>query len=59
MTAGSFSMQLGVWGAKLPPPQLVQGRGLVGVQGAKPLRAPEIWDFKVQNTAQKLNFVVQ
>ena len=39
--------------------QKVQGRGLVGVQGAKPLGAPGIWYFKVQNTAQKLNFVVQ
>ena len=31
----------------LQPPQQVQGR------------APEIWHLKVQNTAEKLNFMVQ
>ena len=55
-------MQLGVWGAlNLPPAGPGQKSG--GVQGARPLRNPEIWHFKVQNTDQKLNlwfsFLVQ
>ena len=45
MTASHLLMQLG--GGALQAPHQVQGR------------APEIWHLKVQNTAEKLNFVVQ
>ena len=47
----------GLGGAKPPPAGLGQRFG--GGPGAKPLGAPEIWHFKVQNTTQKLNSVVQ
>ena len=52
-------MQLGFLEAlNLPPAGPGQRSGGGGGPGARPLRAPEIWHFKEQNTAQKLNFVV-
>ena len=59
MTAGSSLMQLGGGGGGLNLPPTGPGQRSGGVQVAKPLEAPETWHFKVQNTTQKLNFVVQ
>ena len=39
LVGGVKNIQLGVWGALLAP-QCVQGKALVGVQGAKPPEAP-------------------
>ena len=49
----------GLGGGALNLPPAGPGQRSDGCPGAKPLGALEIWHFKVQNTAQKLNFVVQ
>ena len=56
MTEGHCCKQLGVWGA-LKAPQQVQGRALVGVQGAKPPENPEIWDFNMHKNSQRLTLL--
>ena len=53
MTAGHCLMQLGVWGQWCCKPLAGPGQSSGGG------RAPQIWHLKVQNTTQKLNFVVQ
>ena len=55
MTASNFLMQLGTGGAASSPAG--PGQSSVGVQGA--FGAVEILRLKVQNTVEKLSFVVQ
>ena len=52
MTVGHCCTQLGVWG-HCKPPQWVQGRALVGVQGAKPPEAQTLLHFRAVNKGQK------
>ena len=51
ITIGHYSIQLGVWGAVSPP--AASGRGLVGVQGAKPPEALRILYFTVPEKGLK------